>query len=135
MNTQIISEYCPAVAGPSVHWARNMRNIFEPGVSYDDTNCSPGSALRRVNPDEKEEGIVELFPNPVSDRLNILMISNTYHSFEIIDQMGRLIMKGKVEQDVELFGIEVNTLTQGQYILRLKGDEGDTNHQFIRVQR
>ena len=136
MNTLLISNYCPAVAGPSVYWARNFRITYEPGITYDDVNCGGTDALRRVNTDwEEEDAMVELFPNPASDRLSILMNSNTYHSFEIIDQMGRLIMKGKVERDVELFGIGLNTLTQGQYILRLKGDEKESSHQFIRAER
>ncbi len=133
---QIDYNYCPALAGPSVHWARNLRRTFEPDVVYDDENCGTGSSSRIVNPQlAEDETTVELFPNPSTDYLNVLISKNPYQTYAIYDQLGRMVLKGFIMEQSDLIRISTEALSQGQYILRLKGEESESSHQFIKADK
>ena len=69
---------------------------------------------------------INIYPNPVKDFLNIQ--NNQKYDFEIYNMLGKLVLKGdNIENQ-----INVNTLTKGIYILRLKNDDKIFNQKFIK---
>jgi hypothetical protein len=67
-------------------------------------------------------GII-VYPNPVTDQLNIDLGTNSLHirSVELIDLTGRTVVQMQVKNS--LVKISKGTLITGSYILQLKGDK------------
>ena len=68
------------------------------------------------------EGI-RVYPNPVTDQLNIDLGTNSLHirTVELIDLAGRTVLQMKVQNS--LVKIPKGSLVTGSYILQLKGDK------------
>ena len=66
-----------------------------------------------------------IYPNPVKEIINLSNITET--DFEIYDILGNLVSKGKSQNQ-----INVSSLTQGIYILKLKNGENIFNQKFIK---
>nr|WP_321412246.1 DUF4961 domain-containing protein [uncultured Carboxylicivirga sp.] len=80
-------------------------------------------ALQDVNSE------TEIFPNPVVDELYIKSTSLLVESFyDIFDLSGRIVNSGKIENN----RINVSTLSEGVYVLIIKGSENST-HKFIKI--
>ncbi|WNH12724.1 family 16 glycosylhydrolase [Thalassobellus suaedae] len=78
---------------------------------------------------------IKLYPNPVSDRLNVLMenYSNADMELQIIDVSGRLVFKQ--DYTINNRSLEFNTsfLKQGIYFLSLKFNDGKlSTHKFVK---
>ncbi|WNH10986.1 T9SS type A sorting domain-containing protein [Thalassobellus suaedae] len=78
---------------------------------------------------------IKLYPNPVSDRLNILMenYSNADIKLQIIDVSSSLVFKQ--DYTINNRSLEFNTsfLKQGIYFLSLKFNDGKlSTHKFVK---
>ena len=79
-----------------------------------------------------KEDEIEIYPNPVSDFLEIRLLEPDVSDLDIsiIDQLGR----EKIHQSIDGNGgqIDVSALPPGIYMLRIKGTRGSTVHKMIK---
>jgi uncharacterized delta-60 repeat protein len=62
-----------------------------------------------------------IYPNPVSDEINIVMKGNNEQvDFEIFNSIGQLVFKGSL---VERITLPTNHLTRGVYLIKLENDK------------
>jgi len=67
------------------------------------------------------EGIL-LYPNPVKNKLNVILTEfNEYQEWRILDSNGNIIMIGR---EINLNSIDVSKLDSGLYLLQIKDDKG-----------
>ncbi|MBK6834759.1 MAG: choice-of-anchor B family protein [Bacteroidetes bacterium] len=80
---------------------------------------------------------LNIYPNPTTDELNIVISSekNAVIQMEIIDLMGRVIMKVDINKTEKLLQHKINTslLASGSYIIKLNGGETNTTQKFIKA--
>ncbi|MCF6279774.1 MAG: T9SS type A sorting domain-containing protein [Flavobacteriaceae bacterium] len=69
---------------------------------------------------------VSVFPNPVSDVLNVSSLSTAIKSIEIFNQLGQLVL-GNLNQD----SINISRLSQGIYFCEIKGENGNFGRKRI----
>lgn len=93
--------------------------------SYDITEIPFSSPVSSSSP--APSLVVETFPNPVTDILNIM--SKLKVNYELSDQLGRLIIKGKVIEEKET--IQMGHMKKGVYILKLTNPNGKTSTKKI----
>jgi hypothetical protein len=78
---------------------------------------------------------VNVFPNPVSDNVNIELFGNTSRSFriEILNISGTLVRTERIAysgQFWEILHYPVDQLSKGLYIVRITSDDGVINRTF-----
>ena len=121
-------------------------------IAIDSLDNSSGKSINPSNRNNsfRTTGILEntinsnitIYPNPASDVLNVDFsnISNTQiqnnvfnklNSFEyvILDVNGKVLMKKSIELSNNLMSINVNNLSNGVYILQIKGIETNTTNE------
>ncbi|KGO84204.1 hypothetical protein Q763_00210 [Flavobacterium beibuense F44-8] len=111
-------------AGPE-YCSNSVSNTSEnPVVVTMNPDCSLGINDPVVNSQ------VTLYPNPTSNILNItLPDNNTVTDYWIIDVTGKTLLKGAFPNSNS---IDVSSLSNGTYILKLTGGNSQTAHMFIR---
>lgn len=70
-----------------------------------------------------------VFPNPVSDVLNIETDTYSELSWSISDVVGNLIKKGKVNKSTQ---IDINRLANGTYVLTIFNGKKETDYKIIK---
>lgn len=100
------------------------------GDFYEFNNTRVNRIIRITNPvlstGSFEKNEIKIFPNPTTQTINLLNISNT--DFEIYDMLGKLILKGTSNDTI----INVNSLSKGVFILKLKNQSEIFNQKFIK---
>jgi hypothetical protein len=94
---------------------------------------TPGeSNLYTYLPELLKESEIEIYPNPVSDFLEIRLNEPNVHDLDIsiIDQLGR----EKIHQLIDGHGgqVDVSALPPGIYVLCIKGTDGSFVHKLIK---
>ena len=74
---------------------------------------------------------INLFPNPVSDKLTINLSSDKWKEIFISDVMDKLIIHQ--DADSSVIKIDVSELEQGVYFLQMKGKSGMEVRRFIKL--
>lgn len=74
------------------------------------------------------EEIIEVYPNPVSNQLNIDATQFSLREVRIINNTGALIK----EITTDLNQIDVSDLPSGIYFINLVGEEGSVNKRFVK---
>ena len=74
---------------------------------------------------------VELYPNPATDELTIMMDKDAYTSFTITDVVGQALINN--ELNAERTRISIKDLPAGLYYVTLKGNNGTTVQRFIKL--
>ncbi|MBK7425635.1 MAG: T9SS type A sorting domain-containing protein [Saprospiraceae bacterium] len=64
----------------------------------------------------KEDIRVQIYPNPVADKLNIIFNDSDLHQIEILDLFGIIQYSGTADLDIK---IDLNSLSNGLYLLRI----------------
>ncbi len=92
-----------------------------------------GLATAPLSLDELEDDGLVVFPNPFE---NSIMIESAYShllGYELMDIYGRIVVKGKLNSAVGKIEIQVPfQISQGNYILRLKTENGDLVKKLIK---
>ncbi len=79
------------------------------------------------------DNLVELAPNPVMDQLNIQLYNNIEaNNYEIYNLSGQQILKNNIGKSVDNFDIDVTSLNQGMYILRVNTNDGIIIKKFVK---
>ena len=76
--------------------------------------------------EEFEKNKINIYPNPVKEIIYLSNITGT--EYEIFDILGKSITKGKINESQ----INVNSLSKGIYILKVKKEEKIFNQKFIK---
>ena len=88
--------------------------------------------LVSISKQEAELSAIELYPNPVKDKLWLLSGIEEITSVEILDVNGRLIRKGELIQFDKVLSVEVADLSTGLYIIKMKQGAKPTQLKFIK---
>lgn len=115
-----VSEMCPYDMGEAVYLARSIRSIVE-NVSYDRIeDCAPARVTPRSSEKMYSENKMFLYPNPVSDELNIAFEAkpNEKGDITITDMNGRLVKQFKLEETDHSLKLSVSNFNSGLYIVK-----------------
>lgn len=77
--------------------------------------------------DQLENLGMRIYPNPVSDFLNIEAAISDNHSYHIVGMSGRVYKSGKLE-----LMIDVSTLTNGIYMMILEDGQSTATFKFLK---
>jgi hypothetical protein len=130
LNTSTVATYYIRVYG--YNGAFNANSCYTLRASISGTNFREGE----LDPAAEEElepvtGILNLFPNPTSDKLNVdyLGTSEGAITITVLDAMGREAFSTRqgIVQGPMTFGLPLPALSNGLYVLRIQ--DGDTFHQ------
>ena len=87
-----------------------------------------GVVVRRTLATEDLETVgYKIYPNPVQDKLFVETKDRQEFSYEIVNTVGAVVLKGKASQS-----IEVSNLTSGVYILKMKTADQEITHKFVK---
>ena len=75
-----------------------------------------------------------VYPNPVSDLLNIEMSKKALVQVEVHDINGALVWNG-VPGEVSSFTIPVKDLAVGTYSVAIRSGNERSNHRFVKLDR
>ncbi|MBA2563763.1 MAG: T9SS type A sorting domain-containing protein [Chitinophagaceae bacterium] len=79
--------------------------------------------------------MLNLFPNPVSNILNIASIDHTVNSLHIYNSLGQIVFKQQISPDnLEIIQINVSLFPPGIYIVKLTGSRHIPLGKFIKEQ-
>jgi hypothetical protein len=72
-------------------------------------------------------GVIYLYPNPTANQLQIMVDNkvNTPEAYTIINSLGQIVKSHKIES-VEDLSVNVSTLSQGIYFLKLSSSQNKT---------
>lgn len=116
------------VAAPDYCPDSTSNNEGLPLVVNSTTDCN----LSVENPVSGKKGI-QLYPNPASDILTLdLSGAMEYNGYSIIDASGKVLVQKELNPGQNTEQINVSTLSNGFYILKLKGDNVSTIKRFIK---
>ncbi len=113
-------------------------------VVTDANGCTANASLNVIMPPTGSAGITEfnttseinLYPVPAVNELkiNITDASLKAHAIEIYDMLGNKVIEQQVNTNVMLVTLDVSTLTEGNYFLRIVGANGQKTSRFSKVQ-
>jgi hypothetical protein len=137
LNTlRLIANYCPQEGGAAVHQAQGLLSLVE-DVDFLNFDCV-NEQTKTIEKEEEEESFeidwtVQLFPNPTHNELTIksslLLEGNT--TIEIFNALGQLVMPITKHKKLQMTIIDVSTLLDGVYTMRLKNGEESITKSFI----
>jgi uncharacterized delta-60 repeat protein len=102
------------------------------GGNFTKFNSTTANRIIRLNgtpilsTEQFENEKIIIYPNPVKETLYISHIENT--DYEVYDILGKLILKGKTVDNK----INVTSLKNGIYILKLKKEKNTINQKFVK---
>lgn len=91
--------------------------------------CFFAKAYENMTVNDSEFDQVKIFPNPVSETLNILRNENTPLKFYLSDLSGKNVISGKSNEKSAV--IDTSSLPNGNYILNLTGENLKQSHKII----
>jgi uncharacterized surface protein with fasciclin (FAS1) repeats len=85
-----------------------------------------------VGINENKEIVASIFPNPTIDQLTITLANATENTtFQIIDFTGKVVEQGNMNSMIKT--IDTSNLAAGNYMVRLLGNNTNTNINFIKL--
>ncbi len=82
------------------------------------------------------KGIINVFPNPAADRINVLLPESWQGkavSIDIMDQTGRVVIKLSRKQSGQVETVDISKLPAAAYLLRLINSDGEQEVRKIQV--
>jgi hypothetical protein len=114
---------------PQSHWY----NGFSSGIT-------PAFAIKFVDSDflsvkEVNEKKIKIYPNPVNDVLTVYVgIADQVKKIEVIDVMGKIVLKSEVELINNQTNINVDQLEKGVYLVKVIFNDNQVNVHNILIQ-
>jgi len=114
---------------PQSHWY----NGFSSGIT-------PAFAIKFVDSDflsvkEVNEKKIKIYPNPVNDVLTVYVgIADQVKKIEVIDVMGKIVLKSEVELINNQTNINVDQLEKGMYLVKVIFNDNQVNVHNILIQ-
>jgi hypothetical protein len=121
-----IATLCPLEGGDAVYAARSLYELYTPGATYNDsTLCIPTPLpLARPNDQLEMEQSFTLYPNPVTDALNIRINDLEYENLRIVisDNLGNVYKEIPVLGNTQQT-ISTSDIKSGVYYCQLRHGE------------
>lgn len=98
------------------------------------TTLSPVFNVTFIGVNEIPENSIAIYPNPVSDALNISNNDsrNIYHTLQISDITGRMIYKESLNGNaLSSYVVSTRQFAEGVYMLELISDKGTARKRFV----
>jgi len=133
MELENIANGCYLSDGDAVHAAQDFLAIFNENINWKNL-CIP-----TVNPrikQNKERTDIKIYPNPVSDILNVDVGSFEIINMSISDITGRAINKfTKISENDNIVKIDISTFKSGIYFINIElNNEPNKIFKFIKIQ-
>lgn len=93
-------------------------------LNLDDIEIAQGNGIAE---NEVVASSVSIYPNPATSILNVN--ANGYNTVEIINMLGQVVYSTTMTDNAQ---INVRSLTNGVYFVRLNGENGTTTQKFIK---
>jgi hypothetical protein len=71
---------------------------------------------------------ISIYPNPTNNTLNLNLKGQKFEEYSIVDALGKVLIVGKITQELQT--IDVSSLANGSYTIRLIGQERAANFIF-----
>jgi len=98
--------------------AENGFQFWDTALSIDDFKNSLG---------------LSIYPNPVISRLNIEFNTSIISlDFQVFDVLGKQVIKGNTSSEKNLLKIDVSSLEQGLYLIKISSEEKNVTKRFIK---
>ena len=104
--------------------------VFNRALSYNELCALYGTGQGVSEPLIEKNLDLNIFPNPVKDKLNINLSIPATYTFDIYDSLGRLVFHSK--ELSEHFVLDVNNWTKGVYTLKVMQNNKVSFYKFIK---
>ncbi len=130
---------CAACCEVSLRYDNNFQTTYLKKALCGPSSCGKypwNLPSKRVAAPSMTQGdpVIQLTPNPVSDRLTIAS-SETIKSGSIVDVNGRIVMEKVLTEESESFSVDVNHLAPGVYFIQLQTTQGKVEVQKFVVKK
>ncbi|MEO0311181.1 MAG: Secretion system C-terminal sorting domain [Bacteroidota bacterium] len=117
-----IAHQCPLSGGKSVYLARTLYYKLHPGELYDDEAiCLQEDIIfRKANPFTRFNNKLTVFPNPTTGIITVTASNAVIEGSVIVyDIAGKAIFKQKELKEINSFNIDLSSLHNAIYILKV----------------
>lgn len=98
-------------------------NGFGPFIIYTSPSCNSWNICPGDVGEESDESGVVVYPNPVSEVLNVVKFGESDVSYELVSSVGQVCMSGVLSD--ERSALDVSALSRGMYILIMRDISGE----------
>lgn len=103
-------------------------NIFSPYRQI----CMNTQIAASLAEDVEAKPIVETYPNPASDILNVKLSNLGAGKISVTDLTGRVLLSATFAENNSLLGLPVQQLGSGAYLIRVEGNKGSLTRKFLK---
>ncbi|HZV69452.1 MAG TPA: T9SS type A sorting domain-containing protein [Saprospiraceae bacterium] len=91
--------------------------------------------LATTSVDQPAAQVLNLYPNPAKDQINIIMpVNHATYDIQIVNMEGRKIFTGSVESFNGIIPVEVGHFSPGLFHINLKGDNQNYYSRFLKLE-
>jgi hypothetical protein len=102
--------------------AASCQKSYTIGIGYACAPCNNGGGNRMGNNDEETTSSLSISPNPATDHLNVQIPTDLgINKLKILNLNGQIVMEKDINSDTNELELNVNSLPNAMYILRLEG--------------
>jgi predicted phage tail protein len=77
--------------------------------------------------------VVKVYPNPVRDKVMLLMTADLYERYSVTDADGKILLTGNVAAGANQLTIDLSALAAGTYRVRLEGVGGNSVSNVVKL--
>lgn len=77
--------------------------------------------------------IVNVYPNPTKNSVTVAIVAGVYNKYSVINLQGAKIINGNINSTDEQINLNLGHLTNGSYIIKLIGPNGNTSARVIKL--
>ena len=116
---------CPAAGGPAVERARTFVALVNDSINYDDDAVCLQSGIYKFADSNSTslntENKIRIQPNPASDKIEITLTGKLEGvcQIDLLDAVGRIVLTNKMNCKDKSKTIDISTLKQGMYSVKV----------------
>ena len=116
---------CPAAGGPAVEKARTFIALVNDSMNYDDDAvCLQSGIYKLIGSNPSTTNIaneIRIQPNPAIDEIGIILTGKLEGMcrIELLDAVGRIVLTNKMNCKDKSKTIDISTLKQGMYSVKV----------------
>ncbi len=116
-----MAHQCPAAGGQSVYRARAMLSLVNDSLEYNDVIVCLQSGIYRDGSATIVSPKFNIIPNPAGDFIDLILYENVVDicKIEIFDMLGKSLINKNIDCQKRSNRIEVTSLNEGIYIVKL----------------
>ena len=91
----------------------------------------PGNTITSTSELSNLDNFIKAYPNPASNRLNIVSSNNETIYYQIFNQQGQTVLSAQMQNEIS---INISKFKPGLYIIKFHGESGDQQiQQFLKL--